>query len=88
MKRKLPVLIFAFALCASSVSAQNFGLAGSAKTKANTQDFGLANSTKTKANDVVVPSVSMTRQYGVKAILFEDDFIFNNYITVILPGKK
>jgi len=62
MKKNLPVLIIAFALAASSVNAQN---------------FGLANSDKSKANNVLVPSVSMAQQYGVKAIVFEDDFSSN-----------
>ncbi len=77
MKKNLPVLIITIALCTSMVSAQNFGLANSAKTKVNKQDFGLASSTKSKANDILVPSVGMNQQYGVKAILFEDDFSSN-----------
>ena len=77
MKKNLLSLIIITALCASSVKAQNFGLAKPIKPVSDRQELGLASSVKTKANDVIIPSISMAKQYGEKAILFEDDFSSN-----------
>ena len=77
MKKNLLALIIITVFCASTVKAQDYGLAKPIKSVSEKQEFGLATGIKTKANDVIVPSISMTKQYGEKAILFEDDFSSN-----------
>jgi len=44
----------------------------------NAQDFGLASSAKTKANDRIVDSKSMIPMRSAKGLLFEDDFSSND----------